>query len=147
MIIKEKIGLTGFEPAAPTTPKWCATRLRYSPLCQEIPEHRLLFRGDNTVAIFSDVNLGRFCGFIPPGFSYFFDTITMVSDHAVMHSLDRKECIEPQMHLWERLTEGGNAIVAMFVKVCHNEEIGVGGFGPPTTWSRTRCATRLRYTT
>jgi hypothetical protein len=25
-------------------------------------------------------------------------------------------------------------------------KIGVRGFEPPTTWSRTKCATRLRYT-
>ena len=25
------VGLTGFEPATPTTPRWCATKLRYSP--------------------------------------------------------------------------------------------------------------------
>ena len=27
----QEIGATGFEPATPTTPKWCATKLRYAP--------------------------------------------------------------------------------------------------------------------
>ena len=27
-----------------------------------------------------------------------------------------------------------------------NSMVGVEGFEPPTTWSQTRCATRLRYT-
>ena len=27
----QMVGLTGFEPATPTTPRWCATKLRYSP--------------------------------------------------------------------------------------------------------------------
>ncbi len=27
-----------------------------------------------------------------------------------------------------------------------NKKIGVRGFEPPTPWSRTKCATRLRYT-
>ena len=26
-----KVGMTGFEPVTPTTPKWCATKLRYIP--------------------------------------------------------------------------------------------------------------------
>ena len=28
------VGTTGFEPATPTTPRWCATKLRYVPLKQ-----------------------------------------------------------------------------------------------------------------
>ncbi len=27
----ERIGAAGFEPTTPTTPKWCATKLRYAP--------------------------------------------------------------------------------------------------------------------
>ena len=27
-----EIGAAGFEPTTPTTPKWCATKLRYAPL-------------------------------------------------------------------------------------------------------------------
>ena len=27
----ESIGAAGFEPTTPTTPKWCATKLRYAP--------------------------------------------------------------------------------------------------------------------
>lgn len=27
----KEVGATGFEPATPTTPKWCATKLRYAP--------------------------------------------------------------------------------------------------------------------
>lgn len=27
----EKVGAKGFEPSTPTTPKWCATKLRYAP--------------------------------------------------------------------------------------------------------------------
>ena len=26
------IGTAGFEPTTPTTPKWCATKLRYAPI-------------------------------------------------------------------------------------------------------------------
>jgi len=26
-----EIGAAGFEPTTPTTPKWCATKLRYAP--------------------------------------------------------------------------------------------------------------------
>ena len=26
-----RIGAAGFEPTTPTTPKWCATKLRYAP--------------------------------------------------------------------------------------------------------------------
>lgn len=26
------VGQAGFEPTAPTTPRWCATKLRYCPL-------------------------------------------------------------------------------------------------------------------
>ena len=29
--IEKKIGAAGFEPTTPTTPKWCATKLRYAP--------------------------------------------------------------------------------------------------------------------
>ncbi len=29
---KDFVGLTGFEPATPTPPVWCATKLRHSPL-------------------------------------------------------------------------------------------------------------------
>jgi hypothetical protein len=28
----KKIGAAGFEPTTPTTPKWCATKLRYAPV-------------------------------------------------------------------------------------------------------------------
>lgn len=27
-----EIGAAGFEPTTPTTPKWCATKLRYAPI-------------------------------------------------------------------------------------------------------------------
>ena len=29
--MKKVIGTAGFEPTTPTTPKWCATKLRYAP--------------------------------------------------------------------------------------------------------------------
>jgi hypothetical protein len=31
MILIFSIGAAGFEPTTPTTPKWCATKLRYAP--------------------------------------------------------------------------------------------------------------------
>ncbi len=31
MKIKARIGTAGFEPTTPTTPKWCATKLRHAP--------------------------------------------------------------------------------------------------------------------
>jgi hypothetical protein len=30
-LCKKMVGATGFEPATPTPPVWCATRLRYAP--------------------------------------------------------------------------------------------------------------------
>jgi hypothetical protein len=36
------IGAAGFEPTTPTTPKWCATKLRYAP--SESSYHRALRR-------------------------------------------------------------------------------------------------------
>ena len=32
MTVKTNIGTAGFEPTTPTTPKWCATKLRYAPI-------------------------------------------------------------------------------------------------------------------
>lgn len=31
------VGAAGFEPTTPTTPKWCATKLRYAPNTDKIP--------------------------------------------------------------------------------------------------------------
>ena len=31
-IVFQMVGTTGFEPATPTTPRWCATKLRYVPI-------------------------------------------------------------------------------------------------------------------
>ena len=36
------IGAAGFEPTTPTTPKWCATKLRYAP--SDASYHRALRR-------------------------------------------------------------------------------------------------------
>ena len=40
-----EIGAAGFEPTTPTTPKWCATKLRYAPartkLSQRLPSSGL----------------------------------------------------------------------------------------------------------
>ena len=37
-----RIGAAGFEPTTPTTPKWCATKLRYAP--SDASYHRALRR-------------------------------------------------------------------------------------------------------
>ena len=92
------------------------------------------------------MNLGCSCGTIAPSFSHLFDAIAVVPNDPMMGSFNREEFIEPKMHLWKRLTKRGNAIVAMFVKACHDEKIGVVGFDPTVSWSRTMRFTRLSYT-
>ncbi len=33
-----EIGAAGFEPTTPTTPKWCATKLRYAPAGKKLSQ-------------------------------------------------------------------------------------------------------------
>ena len=36
----DSIGTAGFEPTTPTTPKWCATKLRYAPDLVKVTRQR-----------------------------------------------------------------------------------------------------------
>ena len=40
------IGAAGFEPTTPTTPKWCATKLRYAPYCWNLSQRPRLGAGE-----------------------------------------------------------------------------------------------------
>ncbi len=42
-------------------------------------------------------------------------------------------------------SERDNSLVGGLVRQFREEVVGARGFEPPTPWSRTRCATRLRY--
>jgi hypothetical protein len=51
------VGQAGFEPTAPTTPRWCATKLRY---CPELTEFILSFLA-NPVNSIVDFRIVDFC--------------------------------------------------------------------------------------
>ena len=42
----DQIGAAGFEPTTPTTPKWCATKLRYAPARKKLSQRFAAFRAD-----------------------------------------------------------------------------------------------------
>jgi hypothetical protein len=51
------VGQAGFEPTAPTTPRWCATKLRYCPLMSDNKRYFIISLRGRQVIIMIKINL------------------------------------------------------------------------------------------
>jgi hypothetical protein len=61
-LIYRAIGAAGFEPTTPTTPKWCATKLRYAPFFNQrftSIAHQANFDSVHEVDEVNEVDIGK----------------------------------------------------------------------------------------